>query len=146
MKVIIGIDPGIHCGVFVITKSASIGNKYDWSTSNFWDTINLLSDYHKQSSDIDLMVYIENPNLNKPIFNKKGANNHNMVTRVAQNVGSNKREASLMIEYMVKNGIKFTEVKPISTKWSKDMFIQVTGIKERISQHCIDACRMVWGR
>ena len=142
MKVLIGIDPGKYTGLAVI-----INGKLDLWTIDFWTTIEQLHQHHNIYGD-DLRVYIEDPNPNKPVFFRKGTKSK-VMHNIAQKVGSNKREASLLIEYCRLNGIKvFPQVpkKGSMTKLKADYFKRLTGCKGRSSEHARDAAMLIFGR
>jgi hypothetical protein len=137
---LIGIDPGVNTG-FAISKDGKIINV---KTVDFWDCIKLLRDMQ----NMGIVVYVENPNVNKPVFYKRGANNTAMMQRVAQNVGSNKRDATLIIDFCTRNGI---DVRPQTPqRGAKDIdakyFQLLTGYDKSTSQHGRDAGMLIAGR
>ena len=137
---LIGIDPGVSTG-FAIARDGKIINV---KTVDFWDCIKLLRDMQ----NMGIVVYVENPNVNKPVFYKRGATNTAMMQRVAQNVGSNKRDAQLIIEFCHRNGI---DVRPQAPqRGSKDVdakyFQLLTGYTGSTSQHGRDAAMLIVGR
>jgi hypothetical protein len=146
-KIAIGIDPGVSTGFAVWDIRAK---KFSLiCTLDFWSTIDKIKEYHSHYGD-NLLVVIENPNGNKPVFFKKGVKSNAMAIRVGQNVGSNKREASLLIEYCNINGISVKEVVPKGSKnkkgkVTKEYFAKISGYTERTSQHGRDAGMLVVG-
>lgn len=136
---LIGIDPGVSTG-FAIAKDGKIINV---KTVDFWDCIKLLRDMQ----NMGIVVYVENPNANKPVFFKRGANNAAMMQRVAQNVGSNKRDAQLIIQFCERYKIDVRPQKPLGTKSiDANYFELLTGYKERTSQHGRDAAMLIAGK
>lgn len=136
----IGIDPGVETGIAIWYSKDKVLTLF---TLSFWEAINLL---HKLSEKNQIKAILEDPNLNKPIFHKKGVDNEKKARKVAQNVGSNKRDAQLINEFLKIHNIETIIVKPTTTKWKTTFFRQVTGYKGHASQHAIDAARMVYGR
>lgn len=132
----IGVDPGKKTGVAIWDKKEKriIG----LTTTDFWGII-----YTIKYQTEPITVVIENPNLNKPTFDR-GAN-AKANTRISQNVGSNKREAELIIDYCKRNSVPCIEVRPNKAKWSQKEFEQVTGLKTRTNEHVRDAARLVIG-
>jgi hypothetical protein len=134
-NILIGIDPGQHNGMFLYNKKRA---EYYCKTVSFWELIRELSERKKDN----ILVYIENPNLNKPYFNREVG--FRASTKIAQNVGSNKRDSQLIIEYMQINEIPYIEIRPTTSKWTDNEFKQITGIRERLSQHVRDAAKLIW--
>lgn len=138
---ILGIDPGVHTGVAVAIK----GKLVKVESMGFWDAINLIRDMRHMG----LAVYIEDPGINKPVFAKPGANNQFMINRVAQNVGSNKRDAQLIIEFCKRQGIKCVPQKPLRGAMSKidsETFKRYTGWQGKTNSHGRDAAMQIFGR
>lgn len=139
----IGIDPGLHTGVAITDHRA--GMPLQLHTLDFWATVDLLQDLFKQHQN-RLLVVIENPGTHKRIIyarldTESGAGKRE---KIAANVGANRREASLLIEWCRRTGIAVDATKPLG-KLSAEEFEQITGIKHG-SQHARDAARLILGR
>lgn len=139
----IGIDPGVHTG-FAVWQSNIKMYRY-LETLNFWSTIDFLQTFIREGLKQVTLVVIEDPNMNKPIFKQAGLSNMDY-QRKAQNVGMNKKEASLIIDYCKREKLDFEIVRPSTAKWNHDFFKAATGIKKRCSQHVRDAVKLVHGR
>jgi hypothetical protein len=141
----IGIDPGKFTGVAAWYKNTKA---LELHTFSFWETIDYLTmqmEYSKKHN-VQLKVVLEDPNQNKPIyFGNKRAVNEATRLRVAQNVGSNKRDAQLMEVFLERNGIEVTLVKPTTSKWSLSYFQKITKYTGRTSEHARDAAKLVYG-
>ena len=142
--ILIGIDPGVKTG-FAVTKDKKI---IEILTLDFWKTIERINYYHQLGDRVK--IYIENPNGNKPVFVKAGANSSQSYVKIGQNVGSNKREASLLIEYCKINNIEVVPVIPkkkaiSSGKIKEGYFKKITGYDKRCSQHGRDALMLIFG-
>jgi hypothetical protein len=136
----IGLDCGVNTGVAVWD---SFERKLTTFKTDFWgcvDYINKLT-----ASKEVFKVIIENPALNKPTFRKKGAYGMAVYNKISQNVGSVKRESTLLIEYFERNKIHYEQVCPMTHKWSHDYYKSITGLTKRVSQHERDASKYVWG-
>lgn len=141
----IGIDPGVNTGVAVWDKKEK-AFKY-FSTTDFWELIEGIGSLGWTEEDKeDHVVCIEDPNVNKPLFaNKKGSTKS--LIKIAQNVGSNKREASLLIDFFERNGIAFKALPPSRKgKLSSEQFKAYTGYTGRTNEHVRDAAMLVFGR
>jgi len=152
MAVIIGIDPGVNCGFAAYFKNIkslrgeTLPPYWYFETHTFWGVVREIEGLITAGDFGLLEVYIENPNENKPVFQKRGADNVKKILKVAQNVGSNKRDAQLLIEYFELNKIKYHAVKPTAAKWTQQGFEYYTGQKVKVSQHVRDAARLIVGR
>jgi hypothetical protein len=141
----IGLDPGVNTGVAVYDShhKAFILIK----TLSFWEAISLLMQYKDEHPD--LHVVLEDPSANKPVFRKKFAtqtNNDRMMDKISQNIGSNKRDAQLLSEFLINAEIPFTLVTPTKGKYNKETFEKLTRYNKITSQHGRDAAMLVWGR
>ena len=131
----IGIDPGSSTGVAIWENG-----KYSLiKTLEFWEAVTLLMDY----LDKEITAVIENPNLNPPVFNR--GQDYRQAMKIAQNVGMNKRDAQLWIDFFKRAEIPVIEVKPESSKWTKETFYNFTGYEGQTSQHGRDAGKLVFG-
>lgn len=146
----IGIDPGVHVGWAVLDNKNKEIIIYD--TITFWQAIERIK-WYKNHNQFDnknnFKIILEDPNLNKPVFNKDDVSpgaKQKAYLRIAQNVGSNKRDAQLIHEFCTLNNIPILTVKPTTEKWDAIMLKKITGIDERTSQHVRDAIKLVYGR
>ncbi len=140
---LIGIDPGVHTGFaswdtdkkeFTVLK-----------TLTFWKTIKAFEAIDLETPKELIHVYIEDPGGNKPTFGRSRMSKA-ILDRKSQNVGSNKAEARLLIEYLKMNGYNYTAVVPTASKLKAEGFEKMTKITTRTSQHVRDAAFMVYGR
>lgn len=135
---VVGIDPGVDCGW--ATYDVIHGELTEARTTTFWEVI-------KRAQELDprcVLFVVEDPAQNRPVFS------HDEQTaprreRIAQNVGQNKREATLLIEGLHRLGFCVVQVRPAAQKWSSNMFRGITGYDRRVSQHTRDAARLSWG-
>ena len=134
----IGIDPGKKTGIALWN-----GKEIKFMDSmSFWDAIDLLNRYAEIIPEA--IVYIENPQLNKPVF----ARGNKKVVRemIAQRVGMNKRDAQLLIKYCERLGFTVKQIKPTTSKWNAKELKTITGITKRTNEHVRDAIKLVYGR
>lgn len=143
----IGIDPGSITGfVQIDTKRKTRIMK----GLDFWKCIFAINTAKHDciKNKEDLKIFIEDPNYNKPVFpskitkmkviNQDVLNEIRVYGTMAQRVGMNKQEATLLIKYCMTTGIPVEGVKPFAKgKVKGDAFEEVTGIKT--NQHCRDA-------
>ncbi|MCP9290034.1 hypothetical protein [Gracilimonas sediminicola] len=137
----IGIDGGVNTGFAVWDRKEK---KFAELTSeDFWEVFSTITSLYPPAL-VD--IYVEDPSKNKPVFFKKGANNHKKMLKVAQNVGGVKRETELLIEGLEKEGYEVQRVRPGSAKWDADTFKNMTKYKGRTNEHSRDAGRLVFQR
>lgn len=147
----IGIDAGVNTGFAVWDAETSRFNKI--ATTTFWGAIQALESEHMElagkQTDVNtthgIAVYIENPNGNRPTFGKHQAYRE----KISQNVGMNKRDAQLLIEYCKNNHILFFSITPgkhSMTKMKPEAFAKYTGYDARTSSHGRDAAMLVYGK
>jgi hypothetical protein len=146
----IGIDPGVNTGFAIWDSKAK--QIIEIKTMDFWSVINRIDELKAEYGVSGIHVIIEDPNPNKPIFLKAGIKSKSAYGKVGQNIGSNKREASLLIEYMALKEIPHTSVVPKGSrskskgKVTPAYFSMISGYKGRTSQHCRDAGMLVVGK
>lgn len=151
MGISIGIDPGKSTGYAVCVDKRLVSLE----TTDFWGCCDNLKDVGVK--EFGVKVYIEDPNINRPIFMKKGVikgagaekSEQLMMQKIAQNVGANKREASLLIELCKRLDIEVVPCQPTKksmNKMSAESFNKLTGYEGRSSEHARDAAMLVFGR
>jgi len=140
--IMIGIDPGVNTGFAVWN---TVNKEFDeLMTVDVFDCMKELQLWQGLTRN-SLRVYIENPNLNRPTFVRKGQSIRAM-QKISQNVGSNKRDAQLLIDFCKKQGIDCQPVRPVRKKLCHSDFVRITKYQKRVSQHARDAAMLVWGR
>ena len=142
----IGIDPGVATGFAVYNSYDKTFEKIE--TTDFWGCIGAIKGLFAELG-FGMVVVVENPNLNKamhwnqiPDVKKLGINGK---CKYAQNVGMNKREASLIIQFLKLHNIPHKAIKPTATKKDATYFKRVTKYKGRTNQHERDAAMLVFG-
>lgn len=144
----IGIDPGVKTGWAAWTTEGKM--LYSLKTLSFWQTI---SEIYKIGGEFcnekeSLVFVIEDPTQNKPVFFRPGIDSPQMVSRIAQNVGSNKRDCQLLIEKIEELGFKIIKKRPGArsfTKLNAEQFKSMTRVDIKCSQHARDAAGLVFG-
>lgn len=143
---LVGIDPGEHTGVAQFDHLAAQPEML-LQTLDFWATVRLLetlaiTEKHRAH------IYIEDPNEHRSLYANKDSKTGEVRTKVAQNVGANKREAALLIKKCEALGLQLTTIKPgdVLTKQSAEAFARLTGYTKRCSEHARDAALLIWSR
>lgn len=133
----IGIDPGKHTGVAVWDRQGRYFT--DVITLDFFGALNFLKHYNPTYTQI----VIEDATQNKPTFRRKGQR-VGVADRMAQNVGSVKRDTQLLIEWCERHGFTVRKVKPDQSKLNAAAFKRTTKYIGRTSQHARDAAMLVY--
>ena len=139
----VGIDAGVNTGIAVWDKPTQKFN--DIFTTDFWGAITYLD-----SAIYPFEVVIEDPRGNKPVFMKRGVKGRGYL-KIAQNVGSVKRDTQLIYEWCINHKISVTCVVPGKSKWRKGKitsaeFKRITGYEKSTSQHGRDGGMLVFGK
>jgi tRNA/tmRNA/rRNA uracil-C5-methylase (TrmA/RlmC/RlmD family) len=148
-KVHIAIDAGATTGIAIWD-----GSYLKLDSGRFWDIVYWIEKYiydDLKPSQTEFIIYVENPNLNKITFRRRG--NMRIDDRKAQNVGMNKRDAQLWVEWCECNNLPHQSVKPLRKKkngvniWkgndgkiSHEEFVTLTKYSKQTNQHERDAC------
>lgn len=145
---IFGIDPGVNTGFAV--KFRNEDKFRELLKLTFWEAIERLKLYKLQCDALndDMLVYIENPNLNPPTFDR-GEGQNRKRNRISQNVGMNKRDAQLIIDWLKKNNIPYYEIRPSKRSGvnvDHYKFKKLTGWQGKTNQHMRDAGMLIVGR
>ena len=144
----IGIDPGMETGLAIwnstLQKFRSI------QSVNFWQAIWILEEWDTRLKveEIELTLVIEDPNLTTHVWDRYGALGRS-ATKIAQNVGACKREASLILAWCEIKGIKTIAVNPSDrrdTKMKAEAFRNLTKCNIQTNEHGRDAALLVFGK
>ena len=145
MKTFIGIDPGLSVGFAVLNIDDTGQESRKCETLSFWEAMFKIHLFHVNTAKDSLLVVIEDPNLNRPTFYRPGTNQA-IMHRISQNVGANKRDAQLIIEYMDFYKIKYLRVRPTDKKKNAEFIKKIAPDLGRTSQHARDAYMLIAGR
>lgn len=140
----IGIDAGVSTGLAILDKRTGT---LTLDTLHFWDVTDRLTDLITEHGKDTIRIYIEDVTKNKPVFSRNV--NNRAFTKIAQNVGSVKRDTQLIINYCQRAGVECICIRPTNksfTKLSKEEFRKITGYTGKSSQHARDAAMILWGR
>lgn len=148
-RIFIGIDPGVNTGFAVWEPNERVFKQID--TFSFWWTIKQIE---KLKINYTLTVVIEDVTQNSPTFDREikeqdEEKRQKIQNKISQNVGSNKRDCQLIIEYCEGREIEIIKVRPTKggfTKLDADQFRNITKHEGRTSNHGRDAAMLVFGR
>lgn len=133
-KVTIGIDPGLFNGIAIYENG-----RLELYQGGFWETIRTILKVKERTGN-QFHVVIECPFLNKGTFGMKitDAKSQAIARKIAEDVGSNKRTAHLLVDFFKDKNISHTEIKPTKSKLNSTAFKAITGLS-KTSQHERDA-------
>lgn len=151
--ILIGVDPGSITGICVWDNERQrIADMKSMSHIEFMEWVMINKDIYK------VLVVIENPNLNQPVFMTKeekelifGKDKEKsdlalrILLRRAQNIGMNKQIAKTLMEFLESKGIDFAPIRPYLKKMDAEQFKSYTKWAGRTNQHNRDAARLVYG-
>lgn len=138
---VIGIDPGVQTGYALWSRP---GKRFlELETLDFWGVVDRVTEFKTEQVEI----VIENPDSKRAMYERTEViEQRRQRERVATNIGSNRREASLLIERFRSLGYQVTAVSPIKeAKWDGETFKRITKHAGSTSQHVRDAGRLVFG-
>jgi len=143
----IGIDPDVKKSGYCLIEQ----NPFDkpvirkLTTLNFWDLIEEVSaiNAYRDESQTSLIVFLEAGWMNKT-KNYHGASNKAIAGRIGANVGENHAIGKLIAEFLERSEITFKLVRPVSSKWSADLFRKITRFERRTNQEERDAVKACW--
>ena len=139
MKILIGIDTGVHTGFAVAIDRGHGGELQQVSCVTItlaMQNINRLIDLHGKER---VCLYIEDARQRTWFTGGR---------EKAQGVGSVKRDAQIWEDWCNENQINFKMIHPKnnSTKYKADTFKKITGWTGRTNEHARDAAMLVFRR
>lgn len=145
----LGVDPGLNTGVALWDAR---GSRFLYVRAvSFWDATELIySEYVRLKSFCpgDMQVVIENPKAISTMYAKHDEYQGRVRTKIAQSVGSNKRDAELLMEFCERKSIPYQAVMPSKGTGSKEkasVFKRLTKFEGSTNQHGRDAGMLVFG-
>ncbi len=123
---VIGIDAGTNTGLVTWnfdpfqSENSCMGQ---WHQGDFWSVYDLIiNGYHPTTT----AIIIEDPNEIPPVWAKSGSKNQKTKDKISQDVGKNKREASLLVKRFEDKGFLTVPVSPkgLGPKWSHNKFVR----------------------
>lgn len=137
----IGVDPGMHTGVAVYDMQAEQFTRL--VELDFWRAFEYLVTFPPAETEL----HIEDPSKISTIYARNQREAGAARDMMAQRVGGNKREATLLVEGLERKGYRVERVAPRRrSKWSDADFRAITQHDARTNEHVRDAARLVWER
>lgn len=138
-RVVIGIDPGASCGIAWRVGKQPMQVK----TVSLMQCFAMLAQIVQQHGVARVKVWIEDARMNRPVFDR--GQSRKATLKIAQNVGSVKRDTDLLEQHCRLLGLSPMMIRPTTAKWTTQQMLAATGIS-RSSQHARDAAKLIVGR
>lgn len=139
MKILIGIDTGVHTGFAVAFDHGEGGELQKVQSLSITQAMQSVLEYEDEYDLKDIMLYIEDAR--KRTWFTGGREK-------AQGVGSVKRDAQIWEDWCKEQGINFKLIHPAAnaTKKKVEDFTRMTGWTGRTNEHGRDAAMLVFKR
>ena len=139
MKILIGIDTGVHTGFAVAFDHGEGGVLQKVQSLSITQAMQCVLEYEDEHDLKDIMLYIEDAR--KRTWFTGGREK-------AQGVGSVKRDAQIWENWCKEQGINFKLIHPAAnaTKKKVEDFTRMTGWTGRTNEHGRDAAMLVFKR
>ena len=139
MKILIGIDTGVHTGFAVAFDHGEGGVLQIVQSLSITQAMQSVLEYEDEHDLKDIMLYIEDAR--KRTWFTGGREK-------AQGVGSVKRDAQIWEDWCKEQGINFKLIHPAAnaTKKKVEDFTRMTGWTGRTNEHGRDAAMLVFKR
>lgn len=139
MKILIGIDTGVHTGFAVAFDHGEGGVLQKVQSLSITQAMQCVLEYEDEHDLKDIMLYIEDAR--KRTWFTGGREK-------AQGVGSVKRDAQIWEDWCKEKGINFKLIHPAAnaTKKKVEDFTRMTGWTGRTNEHGRDAAMLVFKR
>ena len=139
MKILIGIDTGVHTGFAVAFDHGEGGELQKVQSLSITQAMQSILEYEDEYDLKDIMLYIEDAR--KRTWFTGGREK-------AQGVGSVKRDAQIWEDWCKEQGINFKLIHPAAnaTKKKVEDFTRMTGWTGRTNEHGRDAAMLVFKR
>lgn len=136
-RFVVGIDAGVSSGLCIFDRECQMFTKL--ATTDFHEVYALAEKLDKDK----FLIVIENPDSARAMYTRTDKYDGGRYReKMAANIGSNRREATLLIERFEACGFAVQKVTPKGGKWSAEQLKQHTGIATRTSQHVRDAVKV----
>ena len=139
MKILIGIDTGVHTGFAVAFDHGEGGELQRVESLSITQAMQCVLEYEDEHDLKDITLYIEDARLRTWFTGGR---------EKAQGVGSVKRDAQIWEDWCKEQGINYKMIHPASNATKKKAvdFTRMTGWIGRTNEHARDAAMLVFRR
>ena len=147
MKILIGIDTGVHTGFAVAIDRGNGGELEQVESLSITQAMEKIQDRINLDGKDNIFLYIEDAR-KRTWFGSMDARQAKSGAGVREGVGSVKRDAQIWEDWCKENQINFKMIHPKnnSTKYKADTFKKITGWTGRTNEHARDAAMLVFRR
>lgn len=147
MKILIGIDTGVHTGFAVAIDRGNGGELEQVESLSITQAMEQIRDRINLDGKDNIFLYIEDAR-KRTWFGSMDARQAKSGAGVREGVGSVKRDAQIWEDWCKENQINFKMIHPKnnSTKYKADTFKKITGWTGRTNEHARDAAMLVFRR
>ena len=147
MKILIGIDTGVHTGFAVAIDRGNGGELEQVESLSITQAMSQVNKCIQDWGIQNVSLYIEDAR-KRTWFGSMDARQAKSGAGVREGVGSVKRDAQIWEDWCKENQINFKMIHPKnnSTKYKADTFKKITGWTGRTNEHARDAAMLVFRR
>lgn len=147
MKILIGIDTGVHTGFAVAFDHGEGGVLQKVESLSITQAMQSVLEYEDEYDLKDIMLYIEDAR-KRTWFGGADARQARSGAGIREGVGSVKRDAQIWEDWCMEQGLNFKMIHPAAnaTKLKVEDFKRRTGWTGRTNEHARDAAMLVFKR
>ena len=147
MKILIGIDTGVHTGFAVAYDNGNGGELQRVECLSITQAMQSVLEYEDEHNLQDIMLYIEDAR-KRTWFGDMDARQAKSGAGVREGVGSVKRDAQIWEDWCIEQGLNFKMIHPAANATKKKVadFTRMTGWVGRTNEHARDAAMLVFER
>ncbi|WP_291369745.1 MULTISPECIES: hypothetical protein [unclassified Acinetobacter] len=147
MKILIGIDTGVHTGFAVAIDHGNGGELEQVESLSITQAMEQIRDRINSDGKDNIFLYIEDAR-KRTWFGSMDARQAKSGAGVREGVGSVKRDAQIWEDWCKEQDIHFKMIHPAAnaTKKKADDFKRMTGWTGRTNEHARDAAMLVFKR
>lgn len=147
MKILIGIDTGVHTGFAVAFDHGEGGVLQKVESLSITQAMQSVLEFEDEHDLKDIMLYIEDAR-KRTWFGGADARQARSGAGIREGVGSVKRDAQIWEDWCKEKGINFKLIHPAAnaTKKKVEDFTRMTGWTGRTNEHGRDAAMLVFKR
>ena len=147
MKILIGIDTGVHTGFAVAFDHGEGGVLQKVESLSITQAMQSVLELEDEHDLKDIMLYIEDAR-KRTWFGGADARQARSGAGIREGVGSVKRDAQIWEDWCTEQGLNFKMIHPAAnaTKKKAADFTRMTGWTGRANEHARDAAMLVFKR
>ncbi|MFV8192399.1 hypothetical protein [Acinetobacter soli] len=147
MKVMVGIDTGVHTGFAVAFDEGQGGRLIEVNSLTITQSMSRVIQLCELYGHAEVCLYIEDAR-KRTWFGSADARMQRSGAGIREGIGSVKRDAQIWEDWCKENKINYKMIHPKDncTKYKADVFKKITGWLGRTNEHARDAAMLVHRR